>query len=56
MYIQPELGLRLARTTIEEARSRTQRAATLGAATPERAIPGVTKSTRRDRWQRRGWR
>jgi hypothetical protein len=50
MYTHPELGLRLAQTKIEEARSRAQRASALRTASVDRRVWAVTASTRRDRW------
>jgi hypothetical protein len=47
--IHPELGLRLAQTKIEEARSRSQRASLLRAASTDQGS-SVTETKRRDRW------
>jgi hypothetical protein len=49
VYIHPELGLRLARAKIEEARSRGQGASAPRAAWLERQASGVTVDRRKDR-------
>jgi hypothetical protein len=53
MYTHPELGLRLARTTIEEARARAQRASALRAASVDQRSTGAPGGTRRYRWPAR---
>lgn len=50
MDIHPELARRLAAAKIDEARSRTQRASALRAASRDRRTLAVTVGTRRDRW------
>jgi hypothetical protein len=49
VYIHPELGLRLARAKIEEARSRRQGESALRAASLEQRVSGVTVDRREDR-------
>ncbi len=53
MYTNPELGLRLAQTKIEEAQSRARRATAARAASVHRRASGVTVGTRRYRWAAR---
>jgi hypothetical protein len=48
--LHPELGLRLAQTKIEEARSRAERASALRADSLDERLSGATVGTRRDRW------
>jgi hypothetical protein len=49
VYIHPELGLRLARAKIEEARSRRQGESAPRAASPVRRVSGVTVDRRKER-------
>lgn len=50
MYNHPELERRLAQAKIEEARSRTQRAQALRAASLDQGAPAVNEGTHNDRW------
>jgi hypothetical protein len=56
MYIHPELGLRLAQSKIEEARSRARHGSALRSATLDRQASGVAAGRRRNDGRRRCWR